>query len=118
TAVEHAGYRLAVDTTLTATGPRISGLRLLDGSAPGVTVTRFGYDRRGRLTDVVDSTGTPYRYEHDDAGRITGWIDRAGYRYGYEYDSVGRCVRTSGDGGCLSGSFVYDYAGRTTVFTN
>ncbi|MEY9910656.1 RHS repeat-associated protein [Catenulispora sp. MAP12-49] len=117
-AVEHPAYRIDVDTVLTATGPRIAGLRLHDGTENGIDVKKFSYDERGRLTGVVDSSDLPLRYTWDDSDRITAWIDRVGYRYVYEYDALGRVVRTSGDGGFMSGTFVYDIDGRTTVHTS
>jgi len=117
-AVEHAGYRVAVEASDTDAGVRVTGLRLLDGSPDGVTVKRFQYDDRGRLVGVVDSSNLPYNYEYDDADRIVAWVDRVGYRYVYEYDEGSRVVHTRGDGGYLSGSFAYDDEHQTTVFTN
>jgi RHS repeat-associated protein len=119
--VEHAGYRIAVDSTATAAGPRVSGLRLLDDlagteSGSGTELRRFGYDQRGRLTEVVNSSGRPFRYEWDEQNRITAWEDRSGYRYSYFYDAVGRVVR--GEGGFQSGAFSYDPKNRTTVATD
>ncbi|WP_307856337.1 DUF6531 domain-containing protein [Catenulispora pinistramenti] len=119
--VEHPGYRIAVDTTDTAAGPRVSALRLLDDAAgpdsgPGTELRRFGYDQRGRLSEVVNSSGQPFRYEWDEQNRITAWEDRSGYRYTYFYDALGRVVR--GEGGFQSGAFAYDPANRTTVATD
>ncbi|WP_344662101.1 RHS repeat-associated core domain-containing protein [Catenulispora subtropica] len=118
TGLEHPGYRLAVDTVPAPGGPRVTAIRLLDGSERGVVVKRYQYDDRGRLTGVVDSSGVPFGYEWDEADRITAWVDRVGYRYRYEYDDRGRVVRTVGDGGFLSGSFAYDPAARETTFTD
>ncbi|MEZ0108564.1 RHS repeat-associated protein [Catenulispora sp. EB89] len=131
-AVTYADYRVAVDTVVTGVGSRITGLRLLGddhgtgasrdsivGGSPGSTVVRaFDYDVQGRLTGVVDSSGLPFRYEYSGEDRITAWTDRVGNRYAYEYDALGRVVRTVGDGGYLSGSFSFDSAARTTVFTD
>jgi YD repeat-containing protein len=86
--VEHPGYRIIVDTTATAAGTRITGLRLLDGSEQGTTIKRFQYDGRGRLIGVVNSSNLPLSYEWDDSDRIAAWIDRVGYRYEYHYDEV------------------------------
>jgi RHS repeat-associated protein len=118
TGLENAGYRVAVDSVVTAAGPRVVGLRLLDGTPDGVTVKKYGYDERGRLTAVIDSTGLPYIYEHDDEDRITAWVDRVGYRYEYEYDQHGRVVRGAGDGGYLSAVFAYATADRKTEVTD
>ena len=118
TAIVHPAYNIAVDTAITVAGPRIAGLRLLDGPDHGVTVKQFQYDEHGRLTGVVNSSGVPYAYEHDDAGRVTAWIDRVGYRYEYEYDAFGRVIRTGGSDGSVSGAFQYDTDRRTTTFTD
>ena len=118
TAVEHPGYKVAVDTIATAAGPRVCGLRVLDaaGADSGTVAKQFRYDDHGRLTGVVNSSGLAFTYEWDDADRIVAWRDRAGYRFGYIYDHLGRVVR--GDGAFLAGSFHYDPANRTTVYTN
>lgn len=118
-AAHSGGYRVAVDCARTAGGPRVTGLRLLDGDGRQRTdVVRFGYDSSGRLTELTDFTGVPYTYEYDDDDRITAWTDRTGYRYQYEYGPSGRVVRGTGDGGFLSASFDYDTENRVTVVTN
>jgi len=116
TAVEHPGYRVAVETIPTAAGPRVSALRLLAHDGTETVLRRFSYDERGRLTGVINASGLPFRYEWDDADRITAWHDRAGYRFGYVYDERGRVIR--GEGAFLGGSFEYDPANRTTVHTD
>jgi RHS repeat-associated protein len=119
--VQHSGgYRIAVDTVHTSAGARVEALHLLDGSGggQGSTLITYGYDPRGRLVEITDSTAVPFVYEYDGHDRITAWIDRSGYRFSYEYDSAGRVVRTRGDGGYLSGDFAYDPANRVTVYVN
>jgi RHS repeat-associated protein len=119
--VRHSGgYRIAVDAVHTSAGMRAEALRLLDGSdgGRGSTLITYGYDPRGRLVEITDSTGVPFVYEYDSDDRITAWIDRSGYRFAYEYDSAGRVVRTRGDEGYLSGGFAYDPANRVTVYVN
>jgi RHS repeat-associated protein len=118
TEVVHPAYRIAVTTVDTAGGPRVAALRLLPAHAADVTLAEYRYDDRGRLAEVVDTTGVPYRYEVDDADRVTGWVDRAGYRYSYSYDRTGRVVRGEGDGGYLTAGFAYDLADRTTTVTD
>jgi RHS repeat-associated protein len=112
------GYHLRVDSSFQGAGVRIEGIRLLDGSAHGVEVKRFGYDAFGRLAQVTDSTGVPYVYEYDRENRITAWIDRLGHRYEYVYDAQSRVVTGSGSQGCLSASFDYDEDGRVTTVTD
>ena len=124
--VRHSGgYRVAVDTT----AGRIVALRLLDPDSPtghgatghgatghggagsvggGRVLVRYGYDVRGRLINVVNSSGSPLRFDYDGAGRIVSWVDRNGFRYEYSYDADGRCVRTSNPDGYLNAEFRYD----------
>jgi uncharacterized protein RhaS with RHS repeats len=83
TALRHSGgYRIDMQTT----GGRITALRLR-GVADCVLV-RYGYDERGRLTEVINSSGAPLHFDYDDAG----WQDRNGVAYRYSYDEAGRCV--------------------------
>jgi RHS repeat-associated protein len=112
------GYLIAVDTTSTPAGQRVSGLRLLDGSPDGIRLVRYGYDDRGRLTAITDSTGVPYRYDYDDADRIVAWVDRNDYRYTYTYDPSGRVIRAQGQDGALGSSFGYDTGNRTSTVTS
>ncbi|MGH6655211.1 MAG: RHS repeat-associated core domain-containing protein [Actinocrinis sp.] len=116
-AIGHSGgYRVGVDTTYTGGGYRVETLRLLDGTdnGNGTKVMEYRYDRLGRLSAEVDSSGVPYVYEYDDRDRITGWTDRIGFRYDYQYGEDGRVVSAIGQDGYLSGSFEYDTANRVT----
>jgi RHS repeat-associated protein len=114
------GYQVGIDTVHTSGGIRVARLRLLDGTNGelGTNLKSFGYDERGRLTGVVDSSGIPYVYEHDGLDRVTAWIDRVGYRYEYEYGADGRVVRATGQDGFLSVELAYDDSARNTAVTN
>ena len=121
TEVGHVGgYRIAVDSSYQASGFRIEGLRLLDGSnsGRGTALIGYRYDPAGRLVEIADSSGVPLVYEYDYADRITAWIDRSGYRYEYTYDAAGRVVRTSGQDGHLAAELAYDPQQRVTTVTN
>ncbi|MBK1789419.1 RHS repeat-associated core domain-containing protein, partial [Prauserella cavernicola] len=83
-----------------------------------VRVLHYGYDERGRLTAVTDSSGRPQLFGYDDHGRITGWTDRSGFWFRYIYDGNGRCVRNVGDRGYFDSTFAYDRERRITTFTN
>lgn len=112
-----AGYRVALHTE----AGRVTELHVLGddaAEAADVVVLRYGYDERGRLVELVNSSGLATRFEYDDAGRLIGWQDRTGTRYRYEYDAEGRCVRTAGPEGFFSGSFTYDRERRVTAFSN
>ncbi|OXM62695.1 RHS repeat-associated core domain-containing protein [Amycolatopsis vastitatis] len=120
-AVTHSGgYRVGVDTVDGADGLRIAAYRLLGGGEHGedVPIVSFRYDRRGRLSGIVNSTGAPYQYDYDGADRIVAWTDRTGYRYEYEYGPDGRVVRGAGLDGYLDATFDYDLTGRVTVVTD
>lgn len=120
--VQHTGgYHVAVETGYTPAGFRVTALRLRDGANDGhdTRVLSYGYDRRGRLTEVTDSTGVPYVYEFDGQDRIAAWTDRNGFRYEYTYDTqTGRVVRGTGQEGYLSAAFDYDVEARVTRVTN
>ncbi|APU16973.1 RHS repeat-associated core domain-containing protein [Actinoalloteichus fjordicus] len=113
-----AGYRV----TLHITHDRVTELHVLGrentAEPADVLVLRYGYDDRGRLAELINSSGLATRFDYDDAGRLTGWRDRTGTRYRYEYDIEGRCVRTVGPDGRLSSAFSYDADRRTTAFTD
>jgi RHS repeat-associated protein len=126
-AVRHSGgYYVAVDTE----GQRITALRLLDeapsryethaptAASAGTVVMRYGYDDEGRLTEVINSSGTPLCFTYDDEGRVTSWTDRNNTSFRYVYDAQGRVVRTESTGGFLSGTLTYDDANRTTTYTD
>ena len=107
------GYRLGL---VVAEG-RITRIRLL--SAPDEPVlVRYGYDERGDLTEVYNSSGKPLRLSYDERHRITGWVDRNGFSYSYRYDEQGRCVATTGTDGALAGRVAYDAEACRTVFTD
>ncbi len=131
TEVRHCGgYRIGVDTS----GGRITALRLLGsagtsgaagagisaggGGEADVVLVRYGYDDRGLLTEVTNSSGIPLRFDYDAAGRLTDWRDRNNVVYRYSYDETGRCVRTEGSAGCMNGTLAYDLENRVTTFTN
>ncbi|HEX4705644.1 MAG TPA: DUF6531 domain-containing protein, partial [Pseudonocardiaceae bacterium] len=108
-----AGYLVALHTE----HGRITELHVL-GTDVDVLVLRYGYDERGRLVELVNSTGRPTQYQYDEAGRLTGWQDRNGTWYRYVYDTEGRCVRTVGTEGFYDGAFDYDQDRRTTIYTD
>lgn len=120
--VRHSGgYRVAVDLIGPADGVRVAGLRVVGGNGPAIAnipVRRYRYDERGRLTDIVDSSGVPYRYEYDTSSRIIAWIDRAGGRYEYTYDEAGRAIQGVGPDGFLTSTVRYDPARRHTTVTD
>ncbi|MFJ6833885.1 polymorphic toxin type 28 domain-containing protein [Streptomyces sp. NPDC091209] len=119
-AVTHSGgYRIALDRDDDLS--RITGLRLLDPtepSSPGTTLLTFGYDKTGRLTEEVNSSGLPMRYTYDAAGRLTSWTDRNDTTYWYAYDESGRAVATGGTGDALASALTYEDATRTTRVTD
>ncbi|TDC09208.1 RHS repeat protein, partial [Streptomyces sp. 8K308] len=108
-----AGYHVGVTTE----DGRLTELRLL--SAPDRPVLlRYGYDERGNLAEIRDSTGVPLTFTYDRDRRMTGWVDRTGTWYRYRYDDRGRCVATEGVDGVLSSSISYDTETRRTLFTD
>ncbi|WP_326953614.1 RHS repeat-associated core domain-containing protein [Amycolatopsis sp. NBC_01286] len=87
---------------------RVSEVVVLGDGLPDVTALRFEYSPQGHLSAVTNSSGQAQRFGYDEAGRLTSWQDRNDVHYAYTYDERGRCVRTTGDGGFLDGTFAYD----------
>ncbi|GAB6902278.1 DUF6531 domain-containing protein [Kineosporia succinea] len=86
--------------------------------ADDVTMIRYGYDERGRLTDVINSSGLPMKFGYDRHNRMTSWTDRNGTWYRYTYDGAGRVIRTAGSAHCFDGEMRYDSENRVTVEVN
>jgi RHS repeat-associated protein len=109
------GYVVDVETQ----GGAIVEFRLQgrDGR-PDTSLVRYRYDERGRLTEVINSSGLPLRFAYDSDNRIVSWMDRIGTWYRYSYDNAGRVVRTSGSAHCLDGELRYDPENRVTVEVN
>ncbi|WP_165956250.1 DUF6531 domain-containing protein [Streptomyces hainanensis] len=111
--VHDGGYHIGVSTS----HHRITELRLLnDPEAP--TLLRYGYDERGNLAEIRDSSGQPQRLRYDERHRLAGWEDRNGSWYRYEYDTEGRCVATEGADGFLGSAIAYDAEACRTRFTD
>jgi len=109
------GYIVDVDTL----GGRIAEFRLRgQAERPDVTIVRYEYDERGRLTEVINSSGLPLRFAYDSDNRIVSWRDRIGTWYRYTYDNAGRVVRTSGSAHCLDGEIRYDPENRVSIEVN
>ncbi|NUR84695.1 MAG: RHS repeat protein [Nonomuraea sp.] len=94
------GHHLDVETHR----GRVVQIRLREA---GQTLLSYGYDRRGDLTEVTDSSGLPMRFAYDEHGRVTSWQDRIGSWYAYTYDPEGRCVHGTGTGGVRSVDLSY-----------
>ncbi|MEU9012893.1 DUF6531 domain-containing protein [Streptomyces sp. NPDC048479] len=114
TTVSHDGGYTAQITT---EDQRITALSLRTPEGP-VTVATYGYDERGNLNAVVNSSGLPLRFGYDEHDRINSWTDRNDSTFTYVYDAVGRVVRTIGPAGYLSSTFEYDAEARITRYTD
>ena len=115
------GYRISVETVYTATGFRVTGLALAEGSGPQSTarpLMSYDYDPRGRLIAATDAEGHAQLYEWDAQDRIVATTNRNGYRYEHEYDESGRVVRGHGPDGMLSTTLAYDEEHGITVVTD
>ncbi|GAB2798140.1 putative T7SS-secreted protein [Streptomyces daliensis] len=110
------GYELAVTTD----NGRVTALSLV-GAGPGSTgpegagpegtdqlIKRYGYDERGNLTGVVNSSGLPLRFAYDEERRITSWTDTNDRRYDYVYDDRHRVVAEGGTDGHLQVRIAYE----------
>ncbi|MGW6060839.1 DUF6531 domain-containing protein [Streptomyces sp. NPDC055189] len=111
--VHDGGYHIGV----TVEDGHITAFCLLnDPEQP--TLVQYGYDDRGNLSEIRNSSGLPLKLTYDDSSRITGWADRNDVWYRYTYDHQGRCIATDGTGGALSSRIVYDTDHRRTLFTD
>ncbi|MFI1959533.1 DUF6531 domain-containing protein [Streptomyces althioticus] len=108
--VHHGGYRIGV----TCEDGRITELALLN-HPERPTLVRYGYDHRGNLSAVYNSSGLPLRLDYDDGRRVTRWEDRNGVWYRFLYDGTGRCTAGHGKEGFLDYTFTYDDDARRTV---
>lgn len=114
-AVTHSGgYRVQVSSS----GGRHTGLTVTDSDASdtGIEIRRFGYNHRGELVSVTDSSGLDLTFAYDDAGRMAGWVDRNGLWFNYRYDDQGRCVQNGGRDGALR--YGFEYFGSSTRVTD
>ncbi|MFK0117201.1 DUF6531 domain-containing protein [Streptomyces sp. NPDC090994] len=118
-AVSHSGgYDVKVSGDRARGRVTALALRARDGGEAALPVVEFGYDGRGDLTEVINSSGSPLRFTYDEQGHITSWTDRNESTYRYMYDTAGRVVQTVGPDGFQSSTFAYDLDNRTTRWTN
>ncbi|MEU4675111.1 RHS repeat-associated core domain-containing protein [Amycolatopsis sp. NPDC023774] len=136
TAIEQAGTHTTIEYTpggapsllrrddgceirVTADTERVLSLAAVEGaSGHTVVAVRFGYNRLGQLTHVVDSAGRPMTLDYDFGHRLVGWQDRNGTWFRYVYDNAGRCIRSVGMEGYYNAHFAYDTAARVTRHTD
>jgi len=64
-----------------------------------LALTRYRYDERGDLVEIIDRYGHRRTYSYDDGHRLVARTDRNGYGFEYEYDAAGRCVFAQGEDG-------------------
>ncbi len=89
--------------------------RPLTTTLPGITITTYDYDNRGRLQTSTQGTRT-WTYDYDADGNLASVEGPEGYEREYEYDAVGRLTTTTlPDGREIA--FDYDGAGRLESIT-
>ncbi|MFD9245769.1 DUF6531 domain-containing protein [Streptomyces sp. NPDC059556] len=118
TAVTHSGG-YTVQVTTEAQRVTAVAVRGPEGPIPALT---YGYDERGNLDAVTNSSGQDLRFGYDYECRITSWTDRNDSTFRYVYDAEGRVVCTVGPDGALSSTFTYrthpDTGDRITRYTD
>ena len=115
-----AGVETSVVEVTTGAG-RVTSIAAPAQDSAAAPLLVLGYDERGHLGSVVNTSGLATTFTHDRDGRLTGWRDRNGVGYRYAYDVLGRCVGTDGDGGFLSSRFSFTPVpggGSLTTYTN
>ncbi|HYD37886.1 MAG TPA: LysM peptidoglycan-binding domain-containing protein, partial [Allosphingosinicella sp.] len=92
------------------------------GGSDKDAVTRFDYDRLGRLKSATDAEGKSEIYELDAFGRRTALVNRLGGRTTYEYDNRGlilsetlpvTSLNSAGQAVPVVNKFEYDKRGNT-----
>ncbi|HEX6036860.1 RHS repeat-associated core domain-containing protein [Longimicrobium sp.] len=94
------------------------GLVQTEGLAGSSTLTRYTYDTRGRVTQVIDPQGHYTRVYYASAGAMnTDSVvgDTAGQRVSFTYDGLGR-PRTLTNGGNQTASAWFDALNRDSVY--
>jgi len=84
--------------------------QLAERSQAGQRV-RFGYDRAGRLTQLLNEAGEAYRFGLDAAGQVVEVVGFDGLTRRYEHDAAGRVRQVRRPAGRTS-AYAYDAAGR------
>ncbi|MCP3805475.1 polymorphic toxin-type HINT domain-containing protein [Allokutzneria sp. A3M-2-11 16] len=77
-------------------------------------VTKYGYDRFGRLEVITDAAGSQWRYEYDELGRKRKDIDRDKGTTTYTYDALDQ-VKTTTDARSQTLTYEYDDLRRKTA---
>ena len=85
-------------------------------TAPGLFETIFGYDAKGRLTQVQSNTRQT-TFAYDPQGNLSSATDPEGHTTSYSYDAVGRVTGVLRPDGTTLG-FGYDANGNMVVLTN
>jgi RHS repeat-associated protein len=87
-----------------------------ESSVAGSTDVSLSYDPGGRVTQVVDSTGTSL-FQYDEVGRLVEESDGGGAVVSYDYDDVGQLVGLTYPSG-HEVSYAYDPAGNLSTVTD
>ena len=124
--------------TYDASGNRLSETTTRTTPAGTETLlTRYEYDRQGRLLKTINPDGSTTRNVYDELGRVKETFDQLDRKTTYTYDAAGRLIRkmyadgtfeegtydnegrrlTHKDRGGQTTSFAYDGLGRLTKTT-
>ncbi len=83
-----------------------------------ISLARYEYDGKGRLSAAYDALGHADRYEYDGKGRMSREIAKDGGIFSFRYDDEGRCIRTWGLDGYDLKILRYRDNSRTTEVVN
>ena len=89
------------------------GLELLHQSTGNTLVTRFAYDKRGLLTEEINSANKVTLYSYDKSGNLVSQTDREGFVTQFQYDAVNNMKGITYDDG-KAVEYTYDLLGRVT----
>jgi RHS repeat-associated protein len=107
-------------TFVSSIGYDAAGHRVWETNAAGI-ITRFGYDRMGRLAAVTNGLGSGTAtnwatYAYDANGNQTNQVSALGQTVSYEYDNLGRRKKRILPG-TQATSYTYDPAGNQLTQT-
>ncbi len=80
-------------------------------------MTRFSYDKLGRLTAITDALNQITQYGYDEQGNRISQIDANGHATSFEYDQLGRQTKRNLPGGATE-TFTYDAIGNRRTRTD
>ena len=84
---------------------------------PKTSLTKYTYDTRGNLIEIIDALGNSSHYEYDSNGNVINYTNPRGFSTLYSYDTHGNLIAITDAVGNVT-TYSYDLAGRILNYTN